>query len=106
MAGRTVADRLAEALGAVLGRAGLPVGLRVWDGSITGPEGARVVSVRSRRALRRMLWSPGQLGIGRAYVTGEIDMEDDVFATFAALRTDGRLAQRRPPPHPTRRGPR
>src|SRR5215203_7125444 len=91
---RTVADRLAEALGAVLGTTELPVRLRGWDGSITGPANAPVVAVHSRRALRRMLWSPGQLGIGRAYVAGEIDMEDDVFATFAALRTgSGRLVQ-------------
>jgi cyclopropane-fatty-acyl-phospholipid synthase len=99
MAGRTVADRLALALGAVLGTTELPVRLRGWDGSITGPEGAPVVAVRSRRALRRMLWSPGQLGIGRAYVAGEIDMEDDVYATFTALRSDSRLAQEKPPAH-------
>jgi cyclopropane-fatty-acyl-phospholipid synthase len=94
---RTVADRLAAALGAVLGTTELPVRLRGWDGSITGPAGAPVVAVHSRRALRRMLWSPGQLGIGRAYVAGEIDMEDDVFATFTALRTSGRLKQEGPP---------
>jgi len=94
---RTVADRLAEALGAVLGTTELPVRLRGWDGSITGPAGAPVLAVHSRRALRRMLWSPGQLGIGRAYVAGEIDMEDDVFATFTALRSDSRLAQEKPP---------
>ena len=28
---------------------------------------------------------PGELGLGRAYVAGEIDIEDDVFAAFAAL---------------------
>jgi len=100
MAGRrTVADLLAEALGAVLGTKELPVRLRGWDGSTTGPEGAPVVAVHSRRALRRMLWSPGQLGIGRAYVAGEIDMEDDVYATFTALRSDSRLAQEKPPAH-------
>jgi cyclopropane-fatty-acyl-phospholipid synthase len=94
MAGRrTVADRLAGALGAVLGTTELPVRLRGWDGSISGPAGAPVIAVHSRRALRRMVWSPGQLGLGRAYVAGEIDMEDDVFATFAALRTAGRLNQ-------------
>jgi cyclopropane-fatty-acyl-phospholipid synthase len=98
---RTVADRLAEALGAVLGTTELPLRLRGWDGSITGPAGAPVVAVRSRRALRRMLWSPGQLGLGRAYVAGEIDMEDDVFATFAALRSAGRLVQDGPASEPT-----
>jgi len=99
--GRTVADRLTQALGAVLGTTELPVRLRGWDGSLAGPAGAPVVAVNSRRALRRMVWAPGQLGIARAYVAGEIDMEDDVFATFAALRTAGRLNQEQPAPPTT-----
>ena len=98
---RTVADRLAQALAAVLGTTELPVRLRGWDGSLAGPPGAPVVAVRSRRALRRMLWSPGQLGLGRAYVAGEIDMEHDVFTTFSALRTAGRLNQEGPAPATT-----
>lgn len=90
---RTVADRLVEALGAVLGTADLPLRLRAWDGSLAGPSDAPVVAVRSRRALRRLAWSPGQLGLGRAYVAGEIDLEDDVFETFEALTSAGRLAR-------------
>ncbi|MCU1605153.1 MAG: Cyclopropane-fatty-acyl-phospholipid synthase [Modestobacter sp.] len=101
MARQTVADRLAAALGAVLGTPELPVRLRGWDGSIAGPPGAPVVAVRSRRALRRLLWSPGQLGLGRAYVAGEIDMEGDVFATFAAISSVGRLADSGPMTAPT-----
>jgi cyclopropane-fatty-acyl-phospholipid synthase len=103
MARRTVADRLATALGAVLGTSELPVRLRGWDGSLAGPPGAPVVAVRSRRALRRLLWSPGQLGLGRAYVAGEIDVEGDVFATFAALSSVGRLAETGPMASPTLR---
>jgi cyclopropane-fatty-acyl-phospholipid synthase len=103
MARQTVADRLAAALGAVLGSPELPVRLRGWDGSLAGPPGAPVVVVRSRRALRRLLWAPDQLGLGRAYVAGEIDVEGDVFATFAALRSVGRLAQPGPTPATTLR---
>jgi cyclopropane-fatty-acyl-phospholipid synthase len=103
MARRTVADRLATALGAVLGTSELPLRLRGWDGSLAGPPGAPVVAVRSRRALRRLLWSPGQLGLGRAYVAGEIDVEGDVFATFAALSSVGRLAETGPMATPTLR---
>jgi cyclopropane-fatty-acyl-phospholipid synthase len=103
MARRTVADRLATALGAVLGTSELPLRLRGWDGSLAGPPGAPVVAVRSRRALRRLLWSPGQLGLGRAYVSGEIDVEGDVFATFAALSSVGRLAETGPMATPTLR---
>ncbi|WP_369129994.1 class I SAM-dependent methyltransferase, partial [Modestobacter roseus] len=102
MAGRlTVADRLAAALGAVLGTTELPLRLRGWDGSLAGPPGAPVVAVRSRKALRRLLWSPGQLGLGRGYVAGEIDVEGDVFATFAALSSAGRLAETGPMAAPT-----
>jgi cyclopropane-fatty-acyl-phospholipid synthase len=104
MAGRrTVAERLAEALGVVLGTTELPLRLRGWDGSIAGPPGAPVLAVRSRRALRRLAWSPGQLGLGRAYVAGEIDIEDDVFDTFAALRSVGRLAEKGRMVEPTAR---
>jgi cyclopropane-fatty-acyl-phospholipid synthase len=101
MARQTVADRLATALGAVLGTTELPLRLRGWDGSIAGPPGAPIVAVRSRRALRRLLWSPGQLGLGRAYVAGEIDVEGDVFATFAAISSVGRLAESGPMAAPT-----
>jgi cyclopropane-fatty-acyl-phospholipid synthase len=103
MARRTVADRLATALGAVLGTSEPPLRLRGWDGSLAGPPGAPVVAVHSRRALRRLLWSPGQLGLGRAYVAGEIDVEGDVFATFAALSSVGRLAETGPMATPTLR---
>jgi cyclopropane-fatty-acyl-phospholipid synthase len=101
MARQTVADRLVAALGAVLGTTELPLRLRGWDGSIAGPPGAPMVAVRSRRALRRLLWSPGQLGLGRAYVAGEIDVEGDVFATFAAISSVGRLAESGPMSAPT-----
>jgi cyclopropane-fatty-acyl-phospholipid synthase len=98
----SVASRLAHALGLVLGTEEVPVRLRAWDGSEAGPAGAPVVVVRSRRALRRIAWAPGQLGLGRAYVAGEIDVEGDLFATFAALSSVGRLAETRPVDGPSR----
>ncbi|MCA2201479.1 cyclopropane-fatty-acyl-phospholipid synthase family protein [Streptomyces sp. SMS_SU21] len=71
----------------------LPVRLRAWDGSETGPADAPVVVVRSRRALRRLLWQPGELGLTQAYVTGEIDVEGDLDqglrAMWAAVRERG-----------------
>jgi cyclopropane-fatty-acyl-phospholipid synthase len=99
----TVADRLAQGLGAVLGTDRVPLRLRAWDGSLAGPADAPVVATRSRRALRRLLWSPGQLGLGRAYVAGDLEIEDDVFATVAALRSAGRLARTGSVPPPTPR---
>jgi cyclopropane-fatty-acyl-phospholipid synthase len=96
-----VATRLADALGTVLGVDEIPVRIRAWDESEAGPADAPTLVVHSRRALRRLVWSPGQLGLGRAYVAGEIDIEGDVFATFAALSSVGRLAQTGHAPGPT-----
>ena len=65
----------------------MPVSLRCWDGSTLGPPGSPcTVVVRSPRALRRLLWAPNELGVARAYVTGELDVEGDLYAGFAALR--------------------
>jgi cyclopropane-fatty-acyl-phospholipid synthase len=87
------ADRLAKALAIVLGTTEIPLRLRAWDGSEAGPEGAPVLEFRSRRALRRILWSPGQLGLSRAYVSGDIDSPGDIFAAFTALSSAGKFAE-------------
>ncbi|HEU5267818.1 MAG TPA: cyclopropane-fatty-acyl-phospholipid synthase family protein [Jatrophihabitans sp.] len=88
----SVADRLATLLHATLGIE-LPVRLRAWDGSETGPAGAPAVVVRSRRALRRLLWAPNELGLARAYVTGDIDVDGDLGD---GLRRVWQLARTRP----------
>jgi cyclopropane-fatty-acyl-phospholipid synthase len=92
----SVASRLAESLAIVLGTPEVPLRLRAWDGSEAGPEGAPVVEFRSRRALRRMLWSPGQLGLSRAYVSGDIEAPGDIFGSFAALSSAGKFAETGP----------
>ncbi|GAA3292345.1 class I SAM-dependent methyltransferase [Dactylosporangium vinaceum] len=73
----SVAERLGTLVGAVAGGS-LPVRLRAWDGSETGPADGPVLVVRSRDALRRMLWRPNELGLAQAYITGEIDVEGDL----------------------------
>jgi cyclopropane fatty-acyl-phospholipid synthase-like methyltransferase/DUF1365 family protein len=81
MPSRTTADRLVELLRSTAGLE-LPVRLRAWDGSEAGPVGGPTVVIRSRRALRRLLWAPGELGLARAYVTGDIDVEGDLAEGF------------------------
>ncbi|MFC4911063.1 class I SAM-dependent methyltransferase [Actinomadura gamaensis] len=87
-----VAGRLGPLLARImLGEADAPVGelpIRVmaWDGSSVGPAGAPAFVVRHRRALRRLLWKPGEIGLVRAYVAGELDIEGDVFDALEAVQ--------------------
>ena len=55
-----------------------PFSIEWWDGAVTPSTnaGGPVLSVRSPRALGHALRAPGQLGIGRAYVSGEIAVSD------------------------------
>ena len=80
-----------------------PFGLRFWDGTAvdaTQPD-APTFNFRSPRALAHVLRAPGELGIGRAYVTGLLEVDDldgalGVVDTFEpppiALRRQLRLA--------------
>jgi len=77
----TVADRMTPVVRALIG-GDPPVTIRFWDGSVMGPppgESGVTIAVRSRRAVRRLLWAPGELGLARAYVAGDIDIEGDVY---------------------------
>ncbi|MDI3386658.1 cyclopropane-fatty-acyl-phospholipid synthase family protein [Streptomyces sp. B-S-A8] len=71
---RTLAEQL---LGAPL-----PVRIRAWDGSEGGPPGAPTLVVRNRRALRRILFKPGELGMARAWVAGDLEVEGDLYAAL------------------------
>ncbi|MEU4210289.1 class I SAM-dependent methyltransferase [Streptomyces sp. NPDC026206] len=70
----------------------LPVRLRAWDRSESsgppgtpGSPGTPVLVIRRRRALRRMLWKPGELGLARAWVAGDIDIEGDLYQALDLL---------------------
>ena len=38
--------------------------------------------LRRRRALRTLVWQPDELGLGRAYVSGDLDIDGDMYAVF------------------------
>lgn len=78
------AQRLQGLFTQLLG-APLPVGIRAWDGSQAGPPGAPTLVVRNRRALRRLLWKPGELGLARAWVAGDLDIEGDLYTTLGLM---------------------
>ncbi len=55
-----------------------PFTVEFWDGSTLAAsgEGGPTFYVRSPRAAAHALRAPGQLGLGRAYVSGEIEVDD------------------------------
>jgi cyclopropane-fatty-acyl-phospholipid synthase len=82
----TVADTLAGVVTPLFGGR-LPVNLRGWDGSTLSANdpSAPTVVINSPDALRRMLWAPGEIGLSRAYVTGELDVEGDLADAFRRI---------------------
>jgi cyclopropane-fatty-acyl-phospholipid synthase len=89
------APLLAPIVRRLLGGA-LPFALEAWDGSrveADEPVGARAatadergpitVVVRSPDALRRILYAPGELGLARAHIVGDIDVDGDIFDLLA-----------------------
>jgi cyclopropane-fatty-acyl-phospholipid synthase len=99
----------------------LPVTLRFWDDSAVvarNDPDAPVVLVRDERAIAHVLRAPNQLGLGRAWVSGALDVDGDLERVLglrhrigdlsygplrrlrlaaAALRVAGPGALRRPP---------
>ena len=79
----SVATALLPVLDRIFRGGSPPIGFCFWDGSTLGPPDAKATLVlRSPMALRRILYAPGELGFGRAYVAGELDVEGDIFAAF------------------------
>jgi cyclopropane-fatty-acyl-phospholipid synthase len=75
----SVADLLSDVLGD-----NVPVAFRAYDGSSYGPSDARTtIVVRSPDALRRIVTAPDELGFGRAYVAGELEVDGDIFDVMA-----------------------
>ncbi len=74
----TAAERLLSAFEGAMGIP-IPVHVRCWDGSDAGPDSDVTIVFRNRRAIRRVLWSPNELGLVRAYVSGDLEIEGDVF---------------------------
>ncbi len=94
------AGRLTKLAEEVLG-ARLPVRIRAWDRSEAGPPGAPVLVFRNRRALRRLLFKPGELGLARGWVAGDLDIEGDLYEALDLLA--GMIWERPEPAAPPRR---
>lgn len=66
-----------------------PLRFVFWDGSELAPSATDhvgTVTIHTPDAIRRMLWAPGELGLGRAHVAGEIELDGDIVGMIERLR--------------------
>ncbi len=66
----------------------IPIRFEFWDGSMLNPRDQTVATLRfnSPDAIRRLLWMPNELGLGRAYVSGDIDLDGNLVDVVMAFR--------------------
>jgi cyclopropane-fatty-acyl-phospholipid synthase len=63
-----------------------PVEFRAYDGSSAGAPGAPVrITVRSPVAVSYLAQAPGALGLARAYVSGHLDVDGDMYTALARM---------------------
>src|SRR4051794_18388775 len=77
--------QVAEIISDVLGE-DVPIRVVAYDGSKAGPDSSEVaLKVLTPRALARLATAPGTLGLARAYVTGELEVDGDVYDVLDAM---------------------
>ena len=79
--------KVASAIALVTGSE-LPVEFTAYDGSRAGVPGSDIrLEVRSPRAVSLFLSAPGELGLARAYVSGELEVVGDMYTALSRLST-------------------
>ena len=91
---------IAEALNSML-KEPLPLRFTAYDGSATGPEDSPYgIHLATERGLNYILTAPGDLGFGRAYVAGDLEVlgvhPGDPYEAFRLIQS--KLSFRRPSP--------
>ncbi len=97
------------------------VSFRAYDGSSVGPQDNDVIlEIRSPRAVQFLAGAPSQLGLARAYVSGDLEIIGDAYTALSRLfpldtshlswrdklelaKTFGPQALKRPAPPPQER---
>jgi cyclopropane-fatty-acyl-phospholipid synthase len=80
-----VRSKVAPVLSAVVAP-GVPLAFEAYDGSRAGPaEALCTLKVLDPRALRYVATAPSDLGLARAYVSGFIDLEGDMFTALSLV---------------------
>jgi len=63
-----------------------PVGFSAYDGSSAGPADAPIkITVKSPTAVSYLAQAPGALGLARAYVSGHLDVDGDMYLALSRL---------------------
>lgn len=81
-----VATEIKPLLDPLLG-GNMPLRLEFWDGSVLpGSDSKATLRFTSADAIRRLLWMPNDLGLARAYVSGDIELDGQIFDVVEAFR--------------------
>jgi cyclopropane-fatty-acyl-phospholipid synthase len=76
----------ADAIARVIAHGTSQVAVKVFDGSRAGPVDAPVtIDVRSPRAFSYLATASGQLGLARAYVSGDLEVQGDLYQALSTL---------------------
>jgi cyclopropane-fatty-acyl-phospholipid synthase len=76
---------VASSLAKVVGQ-GAPIAFTAYDGSRAGPADAAVIlHIMNHDALRRVVTAPAGLGLARAYVCGDLEVEGDPYTLLSLL---------------------
>jgi cyclopropane-fatty-acyl-phospholipid synthase len=63
-----------------------PVEFRAYDGSVAGTGDAPIrITIKSPVAVSYLAQAPGTLGLARAYVSGHLDVEGDMYTALARM---------------------
>jgi cyclopropane-fatty-acyl-phospholipid synthase len=77
--------RVADIFQRAVGQAA-PVRMQAYDGSEAGsPDADITLVVRSPRALAYLASAPGSLGLARAYVTGELEVQGELYPALRGM---------------------
>jgi cyclopropane-fatty-acyl-phospholipid synthase len=69
-----------------------PVEFQAFDGSKAGASGAPVrITIKTRSAVAYLAQAPGALGLARAYVSGHLDVDGDMYAALARMASAQRM---------------
>src|ERR1700710_1024592 len=78
---------IAEVVSSAFGRPALRI--TAYDGSSAGPADAEVkISLNSPAALSYLITAPSSLGLARAFISGELDIDGDIYTALSILWSD------------------